>query len=118
MQISNCPFCGGDGKLVHIPPTNSVQSDEYRVECGDCGSCGRACDDKDRAVYYWNHREFQQETFEQAVINDPTMTYEQKKYWLLQCRPTQREPDDGDAPVETELSNDELDTDYQLWSNM
>jgi DNA-binding protein Fis len=39
---------------------------------------------------------------------------------LLMCevRPTQREPDDGDAPVESELSNDELDTDYQLWSNM
>jgi hypothetical protein len=31
---------------------------------------------------------------------------------------TKREPDDGDSPVETELSNDELDTDYQLWSNM
>jgi hypothetical protein len=35
----------------------------------------------------------------------------------LKLRPTKREPDDGDAPVETELSNDELDTDYQLWSN-
>ena len=31
---------------------------------------------------------------------------------------TKREPDDGDAPAESELSNDELDTDYQLWSNM
>jgi hypothetical protein len=31
---------------------------------------------------------------------------------------TQREPDDGESPVETELSNDELDSDYQLWSNM
>jgi Lar family restriction alleviation protein len=87
MQISNCPFCGGDGKLVHIPPTNSVQSDEYYVECGDCGSRGRACDDSARAMYYWNHREFQQETFQQAVINDPDMTYEQKKYWLSQKPP-------------------------------
>lgn len=31
---------------------------------------------------------------------------------------TQREPDDGDSPAESELSNDELDTDYQLWSSM
>jgi hypothetical protein len=31
---------------------------------------------------------------------------------------TKREPDDGDSLAETELSNDELDTDYQLWSNM
>ncbi len=31
---------------------------------------------------------------------------------------TMRETDDGDSPVETELSNDELDDDYQLWSNL
>ena len=31
-----------------------------------------------------------QETFQQAVINDPDMTYEQKRYWLSQSRPTQR----------------------------
>jgi hypothetical protein len=31
---------------------------------------------------------------------------------------TPRAPDDGDAPAESELSNDELDTDYQLWSTM
>jgi hypothetical protein len=35
-----------------------------------------------------------------------------------ESRLTKREPDDGDSPVETELSNDELDSDYQLWSNM
>lgn len=39
-------------------------------------------------------------------------------YDLQRARLTQREPDDGDAPAETELSNDELDSDYQLWSNM
>ena len=31
---------------------------------------------------------------------------------------TQREPDDGDSLAESELSNDELDTDFQLWSTM
>lgn len=37
-----------------------------------------------------------------------------------ESRLTKREPDDddGDSPAETELSNDELDSDYQLWSNM
>ena len=39
-------------------------------------------------------------------------------YDLQRARLTKREPDDGDAPAESELSNDELDTDYQLWSNM
>jgi len=39
-------------------------------------------------------------------------------YDLQEARLTKREPDDGDSLVETELSNDELDTDYQLWSNM
>ncbi len=31
---------------------------------------------------------------------------------------TKHEPDDGESPAETELSNDEMDSDYQLWSNM
>lgn len=32
--------------------------------------------------------------------------------------PTMLAPDDGDSFAETELSNDELDSDYQLWSSM
>jgi hypothetical protein len=30
---------------------------------------------------------------------------------------TQRAADDGDALAESELSNDELDTDYEIWAN-
>jgi hypothetical protein len=35
----------------------------------------------------------------------------------MQDRLTMRETDSGDSPTETELSNDELDSDYQLWAN-
>lgn len=34
-----------------------------------------------------------QETFQEAVLNDPDMTPEQKEYWLSQSRPTQRAAD-------------------------
>lgn len=51
-----CPFCGGEAVVRHDPPTSSVQDDEYRVECGDCGSAGRSCDEKERAISAWNNR--------------------------------------------------------------
>ena len=56
MKIKKCPFCPGEGKIVNTPPTNSIQSDEYRVECCDCGAAGRSCDEKDAAVTFWNNR--------------------------------------------------------------
>jgi Lar family restriction alleviation protein len=61
IRLSKCPFCGGDGKLVHmIKPKTCINGSV--IVCGSCESRGEwfpvdtaySCDDK--AAEAWNRR--------------------------------------------------------------
>ena len=52
-ELENCPFCGGEAVLVHVPATR-----HYYPRCDDCGAeiDINFENDKDEAIAAWNQR--------------------------------------------------------------
>jgi Lar family restriction alleviation protein len=55
--IKRCPFCGDDGRVEVIKPTNSYQTESWYVACTSCGANGPISDDSpEKAIEKWNWR--------------------------------------------------------------
>lgn len=58
IRLSNCPFCGGDAKLVHM----TRSKDGSIIECAVCGSKGEffpisaGYSSDEKAAAAWNNR--------------------------------------------------------------
>ena len=51
-----CPFCADDDSLAVSELTDSGDSVQYAVLCGNCGAAGPSTGRHERAALLWNRR--------------------------------------------------------------
>ena len=54
--IKECPFCGGEAKIIYMGPEITKQDDRWWVECLKCGGHAKRQFSEEEAVRAWNMR--------------------------------------------------------------
>lgn len=62
-ELLNCPFCGGEAKLMLL-------GNFYRIGCWDCLAVGVDKHEKNDAIAAWNRRQPQQQVAPEATLTE------------------------------------------------
>jgi len=56
VELLPCPFCGNDGRGIHLVKDRETVSPYYFAWCGDCDAHGPGNVTSDLAIAGWNRR--------------------------------------------------------------